>query len=118
MLEIVGTFFVVVAAILVGRQINAHGILPKAFKVFASSAAVLGIFVIGVAVFLWNPINNETYRTWLSWSAILSNGATLAAAILGSWFSLRFVWKTSGKVPNQHQIGRASCRERGEISVV
>ena len=66
-------------------------------KVFLSILAIGIVFVAGVLGFMALPINWEIGSIWISWSAMLQNGALVVVAIVVSWLALRAIWRTSKK---------------------
>jgi hypothetical protein len=96
MLEFLIPLAVLAALILVVRRVGMPGWLSQLTKWLATIYAVVCVFFLGVGVFLWNPINNQTNKgIWFSWDGMLSNACIVVGVILGEWLSLRLIWKKS-----------------------
>ena len=96
MFEFLIPLAILVAVILVVRRVGMPGWLSQLTKWLATIYAVGCIFFLGVGVFLWNPINNQTNKSiWFSWDGMLSNACIVVGVILGEWLSLRLIWKKS-----------------------
>jgi TRAP-type C4-dicarboxylate transport system permease small subunit len=66
-------------------------------KVFLSIVAVGAAFVASVLGFMALPINWRVGSIWVSWSAMLQNGAIAFGFLAASGFALRVIWKPSSK---------------------
>jgi glucan phosphoethanolaminetransferase (alkaline phosphatase superfamily) len=101
MLEFLIPLALVALAVFWVRRLESGSWFSRLAKSGVTIFAVLGIFVVGFGVFMWNPINNRASSIWVSWEAMLSNAAIAAGMIVSLWFALRAIWKKRKPQPTE-----------------
>lgn len=96
MLEYLLPIVLLTLGIFAVRKTTKPNILSQLLRWLVTIYSVVCIIVLGVGVFLWNPINNQTNKSiWFSWDSMLSNASIAVGVILGEWIVIRLIWKKS-----------------------
>ena len=111
-MEFILLFAFLVLSVFCGMRVSSKNWLGRGVKVVMTAISILASLALGIGIFLWNPINNNTSTIFWSGECLITN-ATILLAVIGSiWIAIKWIWSYSPKNQSKDKNTQTSSQRQ------